>query len=130
MSEIKRLEQKSRKYTMSKAPSMPDHAIVVRRYCDKTANGLTKCILPWLRIHDCQAEIQKNRDKKCDPYLLLREDHDDDPKFNPFMRSCRIEKLANAYYKGYSPSVDFEIYDRGFTERHLKTINGRKIWTL
>jgi hypothetical protein len=31
--------------------SMPEHAIPRTRFSDKTANGLTQCILTWLRLH-------------------------------------------------------------------------------
>ena len=37
-------------------PSLPDAARVAPRYSDKTANGLTKCIIDFLRLKGHQAE--------------------------------------------------------------------------
>ena len=31
--------------------NVPDHAIARAKFSDKTANGLTQCILTWLRLH-------------------------------------------------------------------------------
>lgn len=45
------LEHAQRRY-----PNVPAHAIAVTRYNDKTANGLTKCIIDFIRLHGGQAE--------------------------------------------------------------------------
>ena len=37
-------------------PSVPDHAIPAPKYSDKTANGLTKCIVEFLLLNGWQAE--------------------------------------------------------------------------
>lgn len=37
-------------------PSVPDHAVPRCKYSDKTANGLTKCIIDFLRLSGWQAE--------------------------------------------------------------------------
>ena len=37
-------------------PSLPEPARTAPRYTDKTANGLTKCIIDYLRLQGCQAE--------------------------------------------------------------------------
>jgi len=37
-------------------PSMPEYAIKKPKYTDKTANGLTKCIIDYLILNGCQAE--------------------------------------------------------------------------
>jgi len=36
--------------------SVPDYAIPKPKYNDKTANGLTSCIIAWIRLHGYQAE--------------------------------------------------------------------------
>jgi hypothetical protein len=36
-------------------PSVPEYAIPRRRFSDRTANGLTKCVLAWLRLHGHKA---------------------------------------------------------------------------
>lgn len=45
------LRAKKRKY-----PSLPDHGLSVKSYSDKTANGLTRCIIDFLRFEGWQAE--------------------------------------------------------------------------
>ena len=37
-------------------PSFPEHAIPVPKYSDKTANGLTKCVIDFLNLSGHQAE--------------------------------------------------------------------------
>lgn len=37
-------------------PNVPEHAIPASKYSDKTANGLTKCVIDWLRLNGWQAE--------------------------------------------------------------------------
>ena len=39
-----------------KYPSLPDFARVTPKYTDKTANGLTKCIIDWIELNGYQAE--------------------------------------------------------------------------
>lgn len=36
-------------------PSAPPHAIPRRRFSDRTANGLTACVLAWLQLHNHKA---------------------------------------------------------------------------
>ena len=42
--------------TRAKYPSMPLHAIPTPSFSDKTANGLTRCVIEFLRINGWQAE--------------------------------------------------------------------------
>jgi hypothetical protein len=37
-------------------PTMPEYARCIRTYNPRTANGLTKCIIDWLRFNGHQAE--------------------------------------------------------------------------
>lgn len=39
-----------------KYPNIPDHALPKIKYSDRTANGLTKCIIDFLRLQGWQAE--------------------------------------------------------------------------
>jgi len=39
-----------------KYPDMPDAYRYVGKFSDKTANGLTKCIIEWIRLNGGQAE--------------------------------------------------------------------------
>src|SRR5690606_17493843 len=36
-------------------PSVPEYAIPRMRFSDRTANGLTRCVLAWLRLHGHKA---------------------------------------------------------------------------
>jgi hypothetical protein len=47
-------------------PSLPDYARVVPAYSDKTANGLTKCIIDFLRFSGHQAERINNTGRPLD----------------------------------------------------------------
>ncbi len=37
-------------------PNIPDHALPKIKYSDRTANGLTKCVIDFLRLQGWQAE--------------------------------------------------------------------------
>ena len=39
-----------------KYPSLPEYAIKKTKYTDKTANGLTKCIIDFIILNGCHAE--------------------------------------------------------------------------
>jgi len=41
---------------VAKTPHVPISAIAISRYSDVSANGLTKCIIDFLRMSGCQAE--------------------------------------------------------------------------
>lgn len=43
-------QQQRRRY-----PSAPEHAIPRRRFSDRTANGLTTCVIRWLQLHGHKA---------------------------------------------------------------------------
>ena len=45
------LEQNRKKY-----PNFPEHARPKPKYTDKTANGLTKCVIDWINFNGYQAE--------------------------------------------------------------------------
>jgi hypothetical protein len=42
--------------SINEHPNVPRYAIAVPKYTDKTANGLTKCILDYLQLSNHQAE--------------------------------------------------------------------------
>lgn len=55
---MKPLKQLSELDQMDKAkryPSVPAHAIPVKKYSDATANGLTNAIIEWLTLNGCWA---------------------------------------------------------------------------
>jgi hypothetical protein len=39
-----------------KHPNLPEYARFIKPYSDKSANGLTRCIIDWLRLNGNQAE--------------------------------------------------------------------------
>ena len=43
-------------YSISEHPNVPRYAIALPKYEDKTANGLTRCIIDYLQLSDHQAE--------------------------------------------------------------------------
>ncbi len=40
----------------SEYPNVPDYAIPQPKYSDKSANGLTRCVIDWLQLNGWQAE--------------------------------------------------------------------------
>jgi hypothetical protein len=46
-----KLDQLKRDY-----PNVPEYAIPQPKYSDKSANGLTKCVIEWLQLNGWQAE--------------------------------------------------------------------------
>lgn len=53
---VKDLERLSYDRFRLSHPNFPVHAIAPRRYRDDTANGLTRCIVDYIRFHGGQAE--------------------------------------------------------------------------
>lgn len=53
---LSELKQLALAYSREKHPTLPDYARSVRNYTDKTANGLTRCIIDYLRFQGWQAE--------------------------------------------------------------------------
>lgn len=56
MSAITYLKHLALAHYSIKHPNIPLHALVIPKYTDKTANGLTKCIIDFLRFSGHQAE--------------------------------------------------------------------------
>ena len=56
MKAIQILKELKLKDSMEKHPNVPEHAIPNPKYSDKTANGLTKCIIDFLMLSGYQAE--------------------------------------------------------------------------
>jgi len=48
---IKELEQAYFEYECKKYPNFPNYARVVTKFRDDNANGLTRCIVKWLEMH-------------------------------------------------------------------------------
>ena len=53
---MKELIDIAEKAQRRKYPTVPNHALPKIKYSDKTANGLTKCIIDFLRLQGWQAE--------------------------------------------------------------------------
>ena len=56
MAALKQLRQLALEDSRQKHPSLPEKYRSIRTYTDKTANGLTRCIIDWLRFNGHQAE--------------------------------------------------------------------------
>lgn len=53
---VKALEEMYIEDHRSRYPSMPEYARTCKRYEDRTANGLTKCVIDFIRLNGYQAE--------------------------------------------------------------------------
>ena len=56
MKAIQQLKDLARQHFKKRYPSIPDHAVTVHKYTDKTANGLTRCIQDFLKMSGWQCE--------------------------------------------------------------------------
>jgi len=56
MKAIDRLKELKLNASIRDHPSVPRYAIALPKYEDKTANGLTKCVIDYLQLSDHQAE--------------------------------------------------------------------------
>ena len=53
---MKELIELHREYIAKNFPALPEHAIPKYQYNDRTTNGLTKCIIDFLKFNGWQAE--------------------------------------------------------------------------
>lgn len=53
---VKDLERLALDHFRREHPNLPGYIVAPQLYRDDTANGLTKCIIDFLRFHGCQAE--------------------------------------------------------------------------
>ena len=67
---IKHLQKLEVAARSAKSPSMPVAYIIATNYSDKTANGLTKCIIEWLRYNNCQGERISNTGRIVSRYVI------------------------------------------------------------
>ena len=51
MTALQLLQQMDYEYKRALYQNIPTHAIPKTKFSDKTSNGLTQCILTWLRLH-------------------------------------------------------------------------------
>lgn len=56
MKEFNTLREQALEDSRRRHPAIPEYARVTKRYSDKTANGLTTCIIDFLRFNGHQAE--------------------------------------------------------------------------
>lgn len=56
MTALNKLKELKQKQLREQYPNVPSHAVSVPKYSDKTANGLTKCIIEYLTLLGWQAE--------------------------------------------------------------------------
>lgn len=66
MKALQHLRALSMEYQRKRYPSLPEVAIVSKPYTDRTANGLTKCIVAFLRYTGSQAERISNTGRMID----------------------------------------------------------------
>lgn len=63
---IQRLKFLANEAVKIKHPEIPEKWLPPQRYSDKTANGLTKCIIHWIRLNGGQAERINNTGRPID----------------------------------------------------------------
>ena len=56
MTAIKRLKELELQKSRERSPNLPEYARVAYKYSDKKANGLTRCIIDWIKFNGGQAE--------------------------------------------------------------------------
>ena len=56
MKPLDRLKELKLNASIRDHPNVPRYAIALPKYEDKTANGLTKCVIEYLQLSDHQAE--------------------------------------------------------------------------
>jgi hypothetical protein len=66
ISPLHQLRELSFSYKCAKYPSVPIESVPHTKYSDKTANGLTKCIIDFLTFHGWQAERINNTGRMID----------------------------------------------------------------
>lgn len=54
-------------------PNVPVHAIPDPKYTDKTSNGLTKCVIDWIRLNGYQAERINSTGRQIDNRETVRD---------------------------------------------------------
>jgi hypothetical protein len=65
-SAVKELEAQANAATKKKFPEIPQEWLAPRKYRDDSANGLTKCIIDYLKFKGCQAERINNTGRLID----------------------------------------------------------------
>lgn len=63
---LKTLSELAFKKLKDKYPTVPGFALPRLKYCDKTANGLTKCIIDFIELTGGQAERINNTGRQLD----------------------------------------------------------------
>jgi hypothetical protein len=66
MKALQRLKELKIKDSREKYPSVPDYAVPVPKYSDKSANGLTKCVIDFLLLSGHFAERTGNEGRTID----------------------------------------------------------------
>jgi hypothetical protein len=66
MKPIEKLKTLKRESMRDKYPNAPDYAIPSVKYTDKTANGLTKCVIDWCILNGHFAERTSNEGRVID----------------------------------------------------------------
>ena len=63
---VKHLEQLANAEARAKFPEIPPECLAPRKYRDDSANGLTKCIIEFIRLNGGQAERVSNTGRRID----------------------------------------------------------------
>ena len=73
MKGLKKLRQLALADDRIKHPTFPERFRAIRNYNDRTANGLTRCIIDYLRFTGCQAERINNTGRYIDGSKVVKD---------------------------------------------------------
>ena len=71
--DIARLQALEVAHRSAAAPSIPKNYVTPSKYSDKTANGLTKCIIDWLRFNGHQSERINTQGRVVDKTKVVKD---------------------------------------------------------
>lgn len=73
MKPLQRLSDLEHERSCLKSPSMPKDYVPRHKYTDKTANGLTRCIVDWINFHGGQAERINTMGRVIDKSIMVKD---------------------------------------------------------
>lgn len=68
---VKLLEKLADEAAKKRYPNTPPHYLAPRKFEDKTANGLTKCVIEFVRLNGGQAERISNTGRRIDTQITF-----------------------------------------------------------
>lgn len=73
MKALDKLKNIALKEVREKYPSVPDHALPIKKFTDKNTNGLTKAIIKWIELNGFQAERINSTGRRIDQRKTVKD---------------------------------------------------------